>query len=448
MTTKPFPYQREGAKRIVAFGRAYLADQMGLGKSLQAILAAKKAKWFPLVVVCPASLKWNWARECSHHFGLRSEVLAGTKPGKAILRGNCPVTIANYDILPWWLDYLRGLDPKCVVLDEAHYLQGRTTRRTKACQVLCHGVEHIIALSGTPLTSRPAELWPTLNILRPDLFPNFWPFAMRFCKPRRTPWGWDLRGASHLGELHSLLTRELMIRRRKEDVLKDLPEQSRFVVPLEIARRREYDAAVQDFRSWMRKKAPGKFAKAVRAEALTKVGYLKRLAAKLKLNAVLNWIDNFLQESEGKLVLFAVHKKIIAAVKGEYPGAVVVDGSTSQKRRKLHVDKFQNDAKCRLFVGNVRAAGVGLNLTAGTAVAFAELSWTPGEHTQAEKRIDRIGQKQKTSAYYLVGRGTIEEQLCSLIQRKQENLTAALDGGKGEDLNIFDQLCQLLREGE
>lgn len=443
MTTKPYAFQEKGVRKIEHFdGRALLADQMGLGKTLQSLLWMKKAKAIPTIVICPASLKWNWQREALHHLGLQSDVLEGTKPKKKGI--NKPkLTILNYDIIGPWIPYLKSLKPKLIILDECHFCKSRKAQRTKNARDLCEGIPHVIALSGTPLTNRPAELWPTLNIIRPDIYPAFTPFALKHCKPRRTHWGWEFKGAENLDLLHNNLNRYMMIRRLKRDVLLDLPEKSRHVVVVPLENRREYDEAKRDLVAWIRKtKGAGKARRAARAERLVRMGYLKRLAATSKLPAVFQWIDDFLEETDDKLVMFGIHHAVLQPLHARYVNSVLVDGKLAKRKRMNAVDQFQKDRKTRIFFGNVMAAGVGLNLTRAPTMAFAEIGWTPGEHEQAEDRLHRIGQTRGVSCYYLIGHDTIEDYLCELIQKKQKVLDATLDGNGAEtgSLDIYDQL--------
>lgn len=449
--TVPYSYQLEDVRKIHKLGgRILLAWEQGLGKSFGTLLYMHRhPEVLPTVVVCPASIKWQWASEASRHFGMRSEVLEGTKPDERIGAIVPPLTIINYDILHAWMDYLKTLNPQMVVLDEVQYITTRTTRRSKQCRLLCKGVPKILELSGTPLLNRPAELWHPLNLLRPDLFTTFYPFAMKYCNPKKTPWGWDFRGASNLTHLHNTLCNGdgVMIRRRKEDVLKQLPSKIRSVIPIPIENRKEYDAAVKDFLGWLAKKSINKALRAAKSQSLVKLGYLKRMAGKLKLPLAMQWVDDFLANGDQKIVLFAVHKDIISTLQKRYkPICVAVDGSTANKNRQHAVRQFQGKDSCRVFIGNIKAAGVGLTLTAASTVAFLELDWVPGVHAQAEDRIHRIGQKETAQCVYLVAHDTIESKLCEVLQTKQKTLSAVLDGGKGDNLNVFDQLINKLEE--
>lgn len=463
MKTKPFPFQVKCCQKIEQFnGRALVAMEMGLGKSLTSLMfAANNPDLRPLLIICPASLKWNWKQECETHFGWRKVVvLSGSKPPPERSWKKHPIVIVNYDILgevrtdpksrshnrPGWLAYLKYLAPQIVIIDEAHYLANRTAKRTKWCREICQEVPHVLALSGTPIVNRPAELWPVLNLLRPDLYPNFFPFGHKFCGARKTFWGWEFKGASNLEALHSDLKRTVMIRKTKAQVLKELPDKIVSVVPLEIEDYSQYQEALEDFRTWLSKYKPEKKSQSLKAEAVTQLGYLKRLAAELKLPQVIKWVDNFLSNSNGKLLLFGIHKKIISALHQKYRRlSVVLDGSTPMKDRKAIVQSFQTDPRKRVFIGNIKAAGVGLNLTAASTVAFAELDWVPGNHTQASDRAHRIGTKSCVNVHFLVAKDTIEVNLARIIQSKQRTIHRAIDGKASRDLDVFNLLLKELK---
>ena len=449
LKTKPFPYQAEGVQFIESKGgRALVADEMGLGKTLQAL------GWISLhpevtgVVIVPASLKINWAREAAKHAGLSAEILSGRTPSR--LSGS-RLYILNYDIASYWLPELLELAKRekvALVMDEVHYCKNRSAKRTKACGELSKAAAHVIGLSGTPIVNRPAEIFPAVSMIKRDLFPSFFKFAHRYCAANRTPWGWDFSGASNLEELHATLSEEVMIRRLKADVLQDLPAKTRSAVALPINNRRDYRKAAEDFMGWLEEVDPDRMEKAQRAEALVQMGELKRLAAVGKLEAALEWVDNYLEETDRKLVLFAVHKDIIDIVMEKYgTAAVKVDGSVSGGARDLAVTRFQEDPSVRVFVGNIKAAGVGLTLTASDTTVFLEMGWTPGDHTQAEDRVHRIGQtSDKVRAYYLIAEDTLEEGLCSLIQKKQAVLEQTLDGKEAGGDTDWDVFSRLLRE--
>jgi SWI/SNF-related matrix-associated actin-dependent regulator of chromatin subfamily A-like protein 1 len=440
--TKPFPYQIEDAKKIHKMkGRALVASEMGTGKSYIALRYAFDNNRFPLVIVCPASLKWNWSNECSTHFRLRSQVLEGMKPKRNKLPKS-KVYIINYDILKGWIEKLKDIQPKLIIADECHMLANKSAQRTKAIRKLCEGVPHVVALSGTPLISRPSEMWPTLNLLRDDLFPSFFSYAHKHCGAKRMPWGWSFKGATRLKELNKSLV-PLMIRRKKSEVLKDLPEKIRQVIPVKVKGLKEYIEAEQDFAKWLQKNKPENMEASLKAEAIVKLGYLKRLAGKLKFDLTLEWIDNFLKESKDKLLVFGVHRDIVEGTHEAVKGSVMVHGGVIGSKRELARKTFQTSKACRLFVGNIRAAGVGLNLTAASTVFFSELDWTPGAHSQAEDRAHRIHMQGSYLAVYMVAMHTIEVDLLEIIERKQKVISNTLDGGRQkDDIDVYQKLMK------
>lgn len=445
--TTPFKFQEADVEKLEAWGgRGLLAHDMGLGKSFSSLLFLHRNRAFPATVVCPASVKYAWQREAAQHFGIRATVLEGTRP-RPWAGGKRPrLAVVNYDILGPWLDQLKG--NKLVILDESQMVGNLTARRTQNCQELCRGVPHVLALSGTPLTNRPAELWPTLNILAPDRFPAFQPFGMAYCAPKYEYGKWNFKGADNLPALHRLLSKTVMLRRRKEDVLKQLPSFRRVILPVKLDGLQEYEAARDDFVGWLATTDPKKLRRALRAEGLAQIAVLKRLIAEAKLPAVLEWIDGFLASDPGKLVVFATHRRIVRAIHERYaPNSVYIDGSVTGRDRQAAVDAFRSRRGLRVCVGNMKAMGVGLNgLQVACTELFAELGWNPGTHSQAEARCWRIGSKLPVTAYYLVAHGTFEEQLLALIQRKQGVISEALDGRspQGVDFDLFDQLCRLL----
>lgn len=444
-----FPYQQDGVRFIESRrGRALVAHEMGLGKSAMALVwLDAHPELRPAVIVCPASLKINWAeREAKLWMGgnPRIEILKG-KNGKTLPKAD--IYVINYDILSGWVEELRKLNPKVVICDEAHALKSSKALRTKAIKDLCKGVPHVLMLSGTPIVNRPAEMYNALNILAPTTFPSFTKFAFRYCNARHNGFGWDFTGASHTDELHQLLVGTVMVRRLKAEVLKDLPDKIRSIIPMELSNRKVYDTASEDLAAWLREEGEKKRAEAAtKAEALVKIEVLKQLAVKGIMDSACEWIEDFLEQDQ-KLVVFATHKAVIDTLMERFQGrAVKVDGSVSGEQRQEAVDRFQTDESVRLFVGNTQAAGVGITLTAASNVAFLEYPWSPGAVQQAEDRCHRIGQKDTVNIWYLVAKDTIIETICKLIDKKRKVLDRVLEGASGEESSIFGELLTQLKD--
>lgn len=439
----PYSYQIEGVRKITRFGgRVLLADDMGLGKSLQALWwLVRNPRVRPVLIICPASLKFNWEREASKHFGIRVCILSGTRQDRVSRFESYNFFVINYDILSYWKDFLIELNPQCVVLDESHYCSSPSTQRTKNTAKICNKSPYIIAISGTPINSRPVELFPVLNMIRPDLFSSFFRFATRYCGAKRNRFGWDFRGASNLDELNDILYSQLMIRRTKSDVLSQLPSKSRIVISLPLENRKEYNKALHDFSSWLNKNH-GKVISS-EAHALVKVGYLKRLSAELKLNYAIEWIHDFLQSGE-KLVIGAVHKKIIKRLKEEFGRyCTYIDGSVSSKDRQIAIDNFRNNKNIKVIILQIRSGGVGINLPESCSMCILELDWTPSAHIQLEDRIHRIGQKRNVTIYYMIAIDTIEELIMKAIHRKQGVVSSSIDSCYKE---VFDSLIKKLKK--
>lgn len=450
--TTPYPFQDEDVDTIIKRGgRQLIAWDPGLGKSLGSLLFALRVPTArPIIIVCPAGLRWNWLHEVITHTGIRAEILEGMKTDKRKASRSPIITIVNYEILWPWMDHLKRLSPKLVVIDEAHFLAGRTSKRCKAVKELCKGVPHILALTGTPIISRPAELWPIMNLLHPKQFPSFWQWAHNFCAMRRTYWGWDWRGASNLDKLNQIL-QPYMVRRRKIDVLKDLPAKQRTVVPLDIIGRREYEKAVDNFLEWIGDKHPRKLKTALKAQQIVQLGYIKRLAAWKKVRSIISWIDDFLVNDE-KIIIFAIHQKVIRRLHKEYPDvSIVVDGNVTGIKRQQAYNKFLQSKKHKILIGNIRAAGTGWSAKGISHIAFAELDWTPGAHIQGEDRacgINRGKEGVATNIYYLVARNTIESKLLEILQKKQKVLNKSIDGdAEADNLNVHELLIQELMKG-
>lgn len=443
---KLYPYQKQG----VAFldkrgGNAIVGDEMGLGKTAQALAYLQlHPEKRPAVVVCPASLKLNWAKECKMWL---------SNPDFAVLSGRNPypvdneILIINYDVLDVWADCL---NPSVLIADECHYFKNNKAKRTKAVKKLKKKSDHFIPLSGTPIVNRPIEFYNALNMVEPGLFPSFWKYAQKYCGATHNGFGWDFSGATNTEELNTLI-QSIMIRRKKEDVLKDLPVKARSIVPLELSKkdRQEYDSAANNIIRWIREnEGKDQAEKAKQAEVLVSINKLKQIAVKGKIKSCIDWIKNFI-EVDGKLVVFADNHWVIDKLMEEFKDvAVKLDGRDDQTTRNEAVKLFQNSDQCRLFVGNMKAAGVGITLTASSNTCFIQFGWTPGDHQQAEDRVHRIGQEaDSVNAYYLIAPETIEEDIAQLIDKKAKVLDAVLDGKESDQSSLLSELLVKILEG-
>lgn len=447
--TKPMKHQKEGFREIERFnGTVLIGDEMGLGKSFTSLLWAIQKEKFPAVIICKASLKFNWEYEVRHHFGKTALVLEGRKVTKAKLRAlkRAEIIILNFAILGAWVDHLCDLEPAVLILDECQGISNRKTDQYKFTHQLRWNCDHFLPMSGTPLRNRTIELWPVLNMLRPDKFPSFTRFGSKYAIPEYIRGRLVYKGSKNTDRLHRRLLKLCMFRRLKKDILTDLPEMQHNIVPLPYTNKAEYKKAEKNFLSWLGQSyGRGAMVKAKKSQSLTKTGYLRRFIIESKLPYVIEWINDFLEQSEEKLVLMGCHTSAIDKLCEHFGKICVrVDGTVPNAKRKLAVQRFQNDPKCRLFIGNIDAAGEGLTLTKSSTVVFFELDWVPAKIAQGAARVHRISQSKVCQIYYLIAAGTIEERVMQTIESKSAVLNQVLDGGQGDEISVLDMLADMV----
>jgi SWI/SNF-related matrix-associated actin-dependent regulator of chromatin subfamily A-like protein 1 len=455
------PFQRAGVSYLLAQRRSFLADEQGLGKTIEALATLQADDAFPAIVVSPASLKLNWLREIERWLPTRTaHALVGTaSPGPA----HTPdITVVNYDILAPRLAELEALGPRALVLDESHYCKNPSAKRTQAVARLADAIPReclVLALTGTPVMNRPPELVSQLRIIgRLADFGSGAQFGRRF------------RGPDAHMRLHWHLRARCFVRRLKVDVLPQLPPKTRSIVPVELDNQHEYRLAERDLVAWLRtqpmdlRELDAKVASALRAERLVRLNALKLLAARGKLHAALAWIHDFCASGE-PLVVFARHREIQRAVLHRFPRALHILGEDTHRARDASLRAFQepddvprdgsrrrrsgetrlNEARSnQLIVCSLEVAGQGLTLTRASNVAFLELDWTPAKHDQAEDRCHRIGQHDAVTAHYLLAAATVDETIATLLERKRAVIAAVTDGAHHDEEAVVDALVREL----
>lgn len=438
-----YPFQVEGIRLIDSFdGRVLLADEQGCGKTNQALgYLQLYPELRPALVISPATAKINWGREIDLWLGEKYTILNGRN---SVWPTKINILICNYDILPDYIDLMQTSGFKIMIADEVQLIKSVKAKRTKAVKFLSKKIDKFLPLSGTPALNRAIELYPVLNMLQPKMFPNEYKFGQEYTNAEYNGYGWKYSGSKNMEELHKVLIQNCMIRRLKKDVLPELPGKIRTVVPLEIDNRDEYNYAREELIRWIQEQEGDEAAlRAMRAEILVRFSKLKQLAVKGKLSQVLSWIDDFYEAGNEKLVVFCTHHLSIDTLFEKYKDfAVKLDGRDSSTQKQEAVDHFQNDPSKKLFIGNIKAAGSAITLTASENVVFMELGWTPGEHDQAEDRCNRIGTKNTTNVYYLVGVNTVEDEIAQLLDDKRKELSAVLNGEEAESETLLKELMK------
>lgn len=447
------PFQKAGLEFVEATGgNCFIADQQGLGKTVEALsYLALHPEMRPVVVVGPAVVKLNWEREAEAWLetGDKIEIISGGKVHP--ITGDIGIIIINYDVLKKWLPELMRCAPQVMILDESHSVKNKKAARSKAAKELAASVPHKILLTGTPVLNRPAELWNQLQIIDPITYPDkrFFKWHLKYAAAHkiwigRDKTAWDFSGASNLEELAASLT-TIMIRRTKDQVLPELPAKRRSTILIPIDNRKEYDRADNEFLEWMAEQKGTEAANQVRhVEQLAKIEYLRQIAVRGKMKQAIAWIENFLESGE-KLIVFATHRVTIDALMQEFSKiAVRIDGRTCMEERQLAVDRFQTDDEIVLFIGNIRAAGVGITLTAASNVAFLELAWNPALLEQAEDRCHRIGQENAVNVYYLMAENTIDASIAAMLESKR----AVIDQITEDEETLSFELFDTMKDGE
>jgi SWI/SNF-related matrix-associated actin-dependent regulator of chromatin subfamily A-like protein 1 len=435
------PFQWAGVRYLLDKRRAFLADEQGLGKTVQALAALEADDAFPAVVVCPASLKLTWEREAAKWLPHRSRVVV---TGRGAVAPRADLVIVNYEIVADHRDSLTRARPQAVVLDESHYCKNPRAKRTQAVRKLVAALPNgslRLALSGTPVTNGPQEIVPQLRILgRLEEFGSGAQLKRRF------------KGNGAEERLHWHLRRRCFVRRLKRDVLPQLPDKRRVVIPVALNNEQEYRLAERDVVAWLRQQPldlselDAKIARVLRAERLAQINTLKQLAAKGKLAAAVAWIHDFLESGE-PLVVFAHHQEVQDAVIAHFPDAGHLLGRDSARRRDEEVRRFQDGTGPQLLVCSTAVAGHGITLTRASNVAFLELGWTPAQHDQAEDRCHRIGQHDAVTAWYLLAAGTIDETIAELLTAKRGVVGAVTDGARDLGGSLVDEVVKALAGG-
>jgi SNF2 family DNA or RNA helicase len=433
------PFQRAGVAYVLDARRTFLADEQGLGKTVQALAALEADDAYPAVVVCPASLKLNWRREIEHWLPHRSvTVVSGTSGNPAA----ADIVVINYEIVAAHRPHLTLRKPKALVLDESHYVKNPRAKRTQAVRRLANGLAPDalkLLLTGTPVMNHPEELIAQLRIIgRLEEFGSGARFARRF------------QGAGAEERIHWHLRRTCFVRRLKADVLPQLPAKRQVVVPVALENEREYRLAEQDVIKWLREQPldlgelEAKVAAALRAERLAQLNVLRRVAARGKLGAAMAWIHDFL-ESDEALVVFCGHREVQDLLLERFPDALHILGRDTVEQREAAVQAFQAGVGSHLIICATRVAGQGITLTRASNVAFLDLEWTPAMHDQAEDRLHRIGQQDAVTAWYLLAAETIDETMIELIAKKRGIVAAVTDGRRDESEALVQSVVRELR---
>jgi SWI/SNF-related matrix-associated actin-dependent regulator 1 of chromatin subfamily A len=457
MLETPFPYQEHGAQWLAEMDQALLADEMGLGKSAQVIIASDLIRANNILIVCPAAVRVNWDREFGRFspFDRPSTILVTGKD-----RPRPGVNIISYDLLlnEKIKQTIKLMAWDVLVLDEAHYIKERSAKRTKAIYGFAknpgvmHSAKRTWRLTGTPAPNNASELYTHLKSAGIEKRP-YWDFVYDFCAGFEGDFGYKITGHKNADKLRGLLS-QFMLRRKKDQVLTQLPPITFGSVTVE---RSNVDLDPYFYENWQPIGVPAFVAELEHTDRSLKTSLqvisrghhanfndslrlldsyskttstLRRYLGMAKLPNVLKIIEEELETKQiDKLVIFAIHKDVIELSRHRLRkyGAVTLYGKTPAAKRQANVDRFQNDPRCRVFIGNIQAAGAGITLTQAHEMAFIEASWVPGDNAQAAMRCHRVGQTRPVRVRFFTCADSVDEEVMRVVVHKTREIAKIID---------------------
>jgi SWI/SNF-related matrix-associated actin-dependent regulator of chromatin subfamily A-like protein 1 len=443
----PLNHQKIAIEKLAGSKRFILADDMGLGKTTSTIIAALETGSKKILIVCPASLKINWQREIENYSDRPVFICEGKK-----FSTEHDFVIINYDILKNFHDpkskeptLLEQCNFDLVILDEAHMISNAQAQRTKIINSFVKKINRVWLLTGTPMTSRPMNYYNLLSIIESPVAQNWMAYAIRYCQGYQFKAGnrkvWNVSGASNLEELRDRTSKQIL-RRLKEEVL-DLPD--KIITPVYLRlQSKEYESLMGEYYDWYDKNPDQSSSLTVQFSKLMKV---RKVIANEKTRQTIEFVENILEQGK-KVIIFTNFTDTLQTIYHHFgKQAVYLDGSCSNSVRQQAVDSFQNDEKIRVFVGNLKAAGVGLTLTSAEVVIMNDLSFVPAEHAQAEDRAYRYGQKSNVLVYYPLFENTIEGAIYDILNKKKEIIRTVMGDQTPENVgDVAEEILNLINK--
>jgi len=444
----PLSHQKEAIEKLVGSRRYILADDMGLGKTTSTIIAALETGSKKILIVCPASLKINWQREIENYSDRSVYICEGKK-----FSTEHDFVIVNYDIIKNFHDpknrdesLILQSNFNLIILDEAHMISNTQAQRTKVINNFVKDIKYVWLLTGTPMTSRPMNYYNLLSIIESPVAQNWMAYAIRYCQGYQFRAGnrkvWNVSGASNLEELRDRTSKQVL-RRLKEDVL-DLPE--KIISPIYLRlKSKEYEEVMGEYYDWYDKNPDESSSLTVQFSKLMKV---RKIIANEKVNQTIEIAENIIEQGK-KVIIFTNFTDTLQLIHNHFKKeSVYLDGSCSKQQRQYSVDQFQENEKIKVFVGNLKAAGVGLTLTSAEVVIMNDLSFVPAEHSQAEDRAYRYGQKNNVLVYYPLFDNTIEGIIYDILNNKKQVIRTVMGDGEIEQTNgdMVEEILNLINK--
>jgi SWI/SNF-related matrix-associated actin-dependent regulator 1 of chromatin subfamily A len=443
---EPMPFQHTGILFGLLNKKILIADEMGLGKTIQALGILSNSGSLPAIIVCPKSLKYKWANECSFLDNAKIEIVDNKTDFTNIDKD---IYIINYENVRKYIDILESKkEIKAVVFDECHYLKNPKTKRSKSCQKLVNYKEYVIELSGSPVLNRPSELINQIAIIdRLEEFGGYQNFTEKYCinekevrlRKYKNRDNFDdslieYDESPNYEELAEKLRSSFYIRREKKEILKDLPPKFRTIIPVEINNKQEYKKLFKEYKSEKDLKTKKRLLET-----------LKETACKGKFDSIVERIDSHIENKE-KVVVFAYHKKMQAALIEAFPTALKIVSEQSEFERNRNAEQFQDEDSQYVIICSISIANCGFDLFSSSQVLFTQMDWVPLINIQCEDRTHRIGQVDSVNVWYMVAKDTIEEQIVKINKEKMETIDKINQKIEFPDTNIKDLVMKLIEE--
>ena len=438
----PLDHQKLAIEKLSGTKRFILADDMGVGKTTSAVIAALEVNVKKILIICPASLKINWQREIENYSDRSVYICEGKN-----FSTEHDFVIINYDILKNFYelkDIENSLITKAnfelIIIDEAHYISNGQAQRTKLVNSFVKQSKYLWLLTGTPMTSRPMNYFNLLSLIESPVAQNWMAYAIRYCQGYQFKAGnrkvWNVTGASNLEELRDRTSRQFL-RRLKTEVL-DLPD--KIITPVYLRlNSKQYMGLMGEYYDWYDKKKEESSSLTVQFSMLMKV---RQVIAEEKIKHTIELAQNIIDQDK-KVIIFTNFTGVLQKIHEHFgKQSVYLDGSCSNPKRQYAVDEFQNNDKVKVFVGNLIAAGAGITLTAGEAVIMNDLSFVPAHHQQAEDRSYRYGQKNSVSVYYPLFDNSIEGVIYDMLSNKKN----VIDTVMGDNLDRGDVIANMMNK--
>jgi len=428
-----------------ANGKIILASEMGTGKTIVTLAYIIYKKLNKILIITPASLKWNWYEEINRWTNLKAIVINSRSNLSVDVYSDYNVIIVNYDVLKKFYKILASLRFDVCVCDEAHYLKGRS-QRFKATKLITKNISKLLLLSGTPLLNRSLDAYNLLNLIDPITWNNWWEYTKKYCNGHQDNWGYNANGNSNTKELKQKINK-YFFRQTKAEVLSELPDKVFINLPIDLSPEIQatYNLVLNSFVEYLKRiknKTTPEIRKTMQAEKLARLNELRQITSNGKIKAAEEIIKNVI-ENEQKILVFSIYNNPLNILKQKFlDSSVMIIGETKELERKKAVEDFQNNKNKKIFFGGMLSASVGLNLTAANNVLFIDFPWRPSDQSQAWSRVDRIKQTKSVNIFQLIAINTIDQKMQKILNEKQKIINQLIE----KDITIEKQSTSITND--